>query len=55
MGCGVGILASAHGRDRQDMLKRNMYKSFIESGLFTNFLTISRDEDKRRYKLEKLE
>lgn len=55
VGCGVGILASAHGRDRQDMLKRNMYKSFIESGLFTNFLTISRDEDKRRYRLEKLE
>ena len=54
IGCGVGILASAHGRDRQDMLKRPMYRNFFETGAFKNFLTIYRDGDKRRYLLEKL-
>ncbi len=54
IGCGVGILASAHGRDMQDMLKRPMYRSFFETGVFKNILTIYRDGDKRRYLLEKL-
>lgn len=54
LGCGVSILASAHGRDRQDMLKRPMYRSFFDMGVFKNILTIYRDGDKRRYLLEKL-
>ena len=54
LGCGVSILASAHGRDRQDMLKRPMYRSFFDMGVFKNILTIYRDGDKRRYLLEKV-
>lgn len=54
IGCGVSILASAHGRERQDMLKRPMYRSFFDMGFFRNILTIYRDGDKRRYLLEKL-
>lgn len=54
IGCGVVILASAHGRDRQDMLKRPMYRNFYEAGVFRNILTIYRDGDKRRYLLERL-
>lgn len=55
IGCGVSILASAHGRDRHDMLRRPMYRELFEMGAFSNILTISRDGETRRYSLERLE
>ena len=55
IGCGVSILASAHGRDRHDMLRRPMYRELFEMGAFSNVLTISRDSENRRYSLERLE
>lgn len=55
IGCGVSILASAHGRDRHDMLRRPMYRELFEMGAFSNVLTISRDGETRRYSLERLE
>ncbi|MDY5564704.1 MAG: stage III sporulation protein AB [Candidatus Limivicinus sp.] len=55
IGCGVSILASAHGRDRHDMLRRPMYRELFEMGAFSNVLTISRDGENRRYSLERLE
>lgn len=55
IGCGVSILASAHGRDRHDMLRRPMYRELFEMGAFSNTLTISRDGETRRYSLERLE
>ena len=54
LGCGVAILASAHGRDRQDMLQRPMYRGLFDMGVFKNILTIYRNGDSRRYVLEKL-
>lgn len=55
LGCGVTVLASAHGKSRQDMLLRPMYRELFGMGAFKNLLTISREEDKRRYVLERLE
>lgn len=55
IGCGVSILASAHGRERHDMLRRPMYRDLFEMGAFSNVLTISRDGETRRYSLERLE
>ena len=55
IGCGVSILASAHGRDRHDMLRRPMYRELFEMGAFSNVRTISRDGENRRYSLERLE
>ena len=55
IGCGVSILASAHGRDRHDMLRRPMYRELFEMGAFGNVITISRDGENRRYSLERLE
>lgn len=54
LGCGVTILASAHGRDRQDMLHRPMYRSLFNDGVFRNIITIYRDGGSRRYILERL-
>lgn len=55
IGCGVSILASAHGRDRHDMLRRPMYRDLFAMGAFSNIITISRDGENRRYSLERLE
>ena len=55
IGCGVSILASAHGRDRHEMLLRPMYRELFEMGAFSNMITISRDGENRRYSLERLE
>lgn len=54
IGCGVSILASAHGRDRLDMLRRPMYRELFEMGAFSNILTISRTGKERHYSLERL-
>lgn len=55
IGCGVSVLASAHGRDRHDMLRRPMYRDLFEMGAFSNMITISRNGENRRYSLERLE
>ena len=54
IGCGVTILASAHGRDRHDMLRRPMYRELFEMGAFSNIITITREGENRRYSLERL-
>lgn len=55
IGCGVSILASAHGKDRHDMLRRPLYRELFEMEAFSNMITISRDGGNRRYSLERLE
>jgi stage III sporulation protein AA len=52
IGCGVGILATAHGKDRQTMLQRPMYKTLFEMNAFKHYITIKRVGDKRYYDLE---
>lgn len=52
-GCGVSIIASAHGRDRRDMLQRPMYRELFSMEVFKNFLTIYREGNGRRYVLER--
>lgn len=55
IGCGVSIIASAHGLDRTDMLSRPMYRALMDMGAFKYLLTIYRDGSRRRYVLEELE
>ena len=55
IGCGVSIFASAHGRDRHDMLRRPMYRELFEMGAFSNIITITSNGENRRYGLERLE
>ncbi len=53
-GCGVGILASAHGAGREDLMKRGAYRALIGEGVFTRLLVIRRRGGKRSYALEAL-
>ena len=55
MGCGVTLFASAHGRDRQDMQRRPVYRELFESGAFKYILTIRMEHSRRRYVLETIQ
>lgn len=51
-GCGVGLLASAHAADREDLMRRSAYRVLIEKEIFTRLLVIRRGGGKRSYELE---
>ncbi len=51
-GCGVGILASAHAADREDLMKRQAYRRLVEKGVFTRALVIRQRDGRRSYTLE---
>ena len=53
-GCGVSVFATAHGKNREDMLKRPIYRKMFEEGIFRQMLTISMLGAKREYKLERI-
>lgn len=53
-GCGVGLLASVHGRDRKDLLQRPDMKTMLERGLFSKLLRIEERQGRRSYTLESL-
>jgi stage III sporulation protein AA len=51
-GCGVSLLATAHGRDREDLARRPLYAPLLRGGIFTHLLRIDLVEGKRVYTLE---
>lgn len=53
-GCGVGILATAHGSDLEDMKKRKEYRTLFDSGVFRYILKISADGTGRHYELTEI-
>ena len=53
-GCGVGILATAHGRDMEDMKKRAEYRKLFGAGVFGCILEIYADSELRYYLLREI-
>lgn len=53
-GCGVAVLATAHGRSQAEMLRRPLYRELFEMGVFENLLTVSLSNGRRGYLLERL-
>lgn len=51
-GCGVGILASAHAADREDLMKRSAYRRLLEKSVFSRLLVIRQKDGMRSYTLE---
>jgi stage III sporulation protein AA len=47
--CGTGILATAHGRDLDELTSRQVYRPLLEQRVFTRLVTISRSGMKRQY------
>lgn len=54
-GCGVAILATAHGEDVKCLAGRELYRRLLEEGIFTRAVSISKTpEGERRYSLVQL-
>lgn len=53
-GCGVTLLATAHGEDRTDLERRPLYRPLLEEGLFRFLVGIRREGERHIYTLEEL-
>ncbi len=53
-GCGVILLATAHGTNRQDLEKRPLYRQLLQEGIFQRLVTIEEKGGRRRYAVEVL-
>ena len=53
-GCGVGILASAHGGSPEDLMRRKTYRRLREEQIFTHVLYVTAENGKRTYRMESL-
>lgn len=53
-GCGVTLLATAHGNGREDLLRRPLYRPLLEEGVFRRLVRIERPGGKRVYTVEEL-
>ena len=53
-GCGVTLLATAHGEGRADLERRSLYRPLLEEGLFRFLVRIRREGERRVYTVEEL-
>lgn len=53
-GCGVTLLATAHGAGREDLERRPVYRALMEKGLFRFCVQIKRTGETRSYHIEEL-
>ena len=53
-GCGVTLLATAHGTARADLERRALYRPLLEEGLFRFLVRIGRQGERRIYTVEEL-
>lgn len=52
VGCGVTLLATAHGESRADLESRPLYRPLLEQKIFRRLVQIQRTEEGRRYMVE---
>ena len=50
-GCGVGLLASAHGESVENLLARTLYRELFSSGVFSRVLVIGAQGGNRSYQM----
>ena len=53
-GCGAALLATAHGRDREDLTRRPLYRELMAAKVFRRLVYIHADHGVRRYEVEEL-
>ncbi len=53
-GCGVTLLATAHGEGRAGLERRPLYRPLLEEGLFRFLVRIRREGERRVYTVEEL-
>ena len=53
-GCGVGLLATIHAADTQELLHRPLYRELLAEGVFRQAVCIAAGPDGRTYRVEEL-
>ena len=53
-GCGTALLATAHGREREDLSRRPLYRELMGAGVFRHLVYIHTEGGARRYEVEEL-
>lgn len=53
-GCGVGLLASAHARDADELTRRPLYRALLEMRAFRYVVTITGTGRERKYSAERI-
>ena len=48
-GCGAVLLATAHGRDLDDLRRRPLYRDLLDSGIFQRYVLLGLAEGRRTY------
>jgi stage III sporulation protein AA len=51
-GCGVTLLVTAHGADREDLRRRPLYRPLLEEGIFQRLVRICRENGRNIYHVE---
>ena len=54
-GCGVELLCTAHGWDREDLSRRELYRNLMSTGIFRTLVTVCAEKGRRRYTVEAME
>lgn len=54
VGCGCGLLATAHGKDVEDLQRRPAYRQLLQAGIFQRVILIRQADGMRHYHLEAL-
>ena len=52
--CGVKLIATAHAENLDDLLSRPVYRELTEYCVFNNLIVISKDNQVRKYDVEKI-
>lgn len=50
-GCGVTLLATAHGGSLADLRRRPLYRELLDAGIFQAFVFLTRKGEKRSYRV----
>ena len=53
VGCGVKLLATAHGSSREDLTRRSVYRKLMESGIFSTVLVLDRNKGWKTERMNK--
>ena len=53
-GCGVTLIATAHGAGREDLTRRPVYRALLENGIFRRLAVIERQNGMRSVRVEVL-
>ena len=54
IGCGVGLLATAHATSAEDLTKRSLYRELLRDQVFAKLVVISMENDQRQFTVQAL-